>query len=106
MLFLVITYGALFLAGFKATEIGMTDTRHIILILVLALVTQAFAQLLWIWAAGRLGILLASFHMNAVPFYVMVTVVLLLGGEWNAMQAVGAALVAAGVMVAQTARQK
>jgi drug/metabolite transporter (DMT)-like permease len=44
--------------------------------------------------------------MNAVPFYVMVTVVLLLGGEWNAMQAVGAALVAAGVMVAQTARQK
>jgi len=106
MLFLVITYGVLFLAGFKATEIGMTDTRHIILILVLALVTQAFAQLLWIWAAGRLGILLASFHMNAVPFYVMVTVVLLLGGEWNAMQAVGAALVAAGVMVAQTARQK
>jgi len=106
MLFLVITYGVLFLAGFKATEIGMTDTTHIILILVLALVTQAFAQLLWIWAAGRLGILLASFHMNAVPFYVMVTVVLLLGGEWNAMQAVGAALVAAGVMVAQTARQK
>ena len=106
MLFLLITYGALFLAGFKATEIGTTDTRHIILILVLALVTQAFAQLLWILAAGRLGILLASFHMNAVPFYVMVAVVLLLGGEWNSMQAVGAALVAGGVMVAQTARQK
>jgi hypothetical protein len=62
---------------------------------------MTFAQLSWIWGAGGLGILLASFHMNAVPFYVMVFVVLTLGRKWSWMQAIGAALVAAGVMVSQ-----
>jgi drug/metabolite transporter (DMT)-like permease len=84
-------------------EIGIVDSRHILLLLVYALMSMTFAQLLWIWGAGSLVILLASFHMNAVPFYVMVIVVLSLGGEWSWMQALGAALVAAGVMVSQSA---
>ena len=39
--------------------------------------------------------------MNAVPFYVMVIVVLFLGESWSWWQAVGAAVVAAGVIIAQ-----
>lgn len=42
----------------------------------------------------------------AVPFYVMVIVVLFLDEPWNWWQAAGAALVATGVMLAQSvARQ-
>jgi len=106
MAFMLVVYGVSSVAGFEGTEIGATDTRHVIMMLVISLISLALAQLLWILAAWRLGILLASFHMNAVPFYVMVAVVILLGGEWNSMQAVGAVLVAAGVIIAQFARLK
>ena len=49
-----------------------------------------------------MGILLASLHMNAVPFYVMVIVVIFLDDHpWGWDQAIGAALVATGVLLAQ-----
>ena len=80
----------------------MKVLKHLFfLILFFSLVSLAFAHLLWIWAAGNLGILVASLHMNAVPFYVMVTMVIVLAGSWNTMQAIGATLVAAGVVLSQ-----
>jgi len=39
--------------------------------------------------------------MNAVPFYVMLIVVMFLGDPWGWDQAIGAALVATGVLLAQ-----
>ena len=63
----------------------------------------ALAQFMWIRGSAGLGIMLASLHMNAVPFYVMVIVVLFLGESWNWWQAVGAAVVAVGVLLAQSA---
>ena len=105
MVFTVIAWVALMMGGFGETQIGLVDRTHVLLLLAFALPSLAFCQLLWIWGTGGLGILLASFHMNAVPFYVMVSVVLFLGGEWNWTQAWGAALVAAGVLVAQTAER-
>ena len=60
----------------------------------------ALSQILWIIAVGRLGIGASSLHMNAVPFYVM-SIVFLLGGSWNGMQAMGAVVVVLGVAVAQ-----
>ena len=44
-----------------------------------------------------MGILIASLHMNAVPFYVMLILVMLLGDPWGWDQAIGAVLVATGV---------
>ena len=99
--FMTILLAAASLYGFEAAEIGLLDGRNITLLLISSIASLAAAQFLWIWGAGGLGILLASMHMNAVPFYVMVIVVLLLGDEWNWLQAAGAALVAAGVMLAQ-----
>ena len=87
--------------GFGETEIGNMDSRHIMMLLIFSLPAIAISQLLWIWAAGGLGILLASLHMNAVPFYVMVIVVIFLGDPWGWDQAIGAALVATGVFLAQ-----
>ena len=60
---------------------------------------MAIAQMLWIGGAGGLGILLASFHMNAVPFYVMLIMVVAFAQPWGWWQAIGAALVACGVTV-------
>jgi drug/metabolite transporter (DMT)-like permease len=60
----------------------------------------ALSQTLWILSVGLLGIGIASLHMNAVPFYVML-ITFALGGAWNWAQAIGAAIVVAGVAVAQ-----
>ena len=35
------------------------------------------------WGAKGLGVLFASFHSNAVPFYVMIIMVFLFGDIWN-----------------------
>jgi drug/metabolite transporter (DMT)-like permease len=60
----------------------------------------AISQTLWIISVGRLGIGIASLHMNAVPFYVMLFA-FALGGAWNWQQAAGAAIVVFGVLLAQ-----
>ena len=101
---LVITlmvHGSFLVLGFGETEIGNMDSRHIMMLLIFSLPAIAISQLLWIWAAEGLGILLASLHMNAVPFYVMVIVVIFLGDPWGWDQVIGAALVATGVLLAQ-----
>ena len=87
--------------GIGETEIGNLDSRHIMILLIFSLPAIAISQLLWIWAAGGLGLLLASLHMNAVPFYVMLIVVMLFGDPWVWDQAIGAVLVATGVLLAQ-----
>ncbi len=94
------------LIGIPGTAIGLLDSRHVVLLVFASLASLALAQFMWIRGASGLGILLASLHMNAVPFYVMVIVVLFLSAEWNWWQAAGAGLVAAGVLMAQSVARK
>ena len=91
------------LLDIPGTAIGSLDRTHLALLLFTSVASLALAQFMWIRGAAGLGILLASLHMNAVPFYVMVIVVLFLGESWNWSQAAGAVLVAAGVLLAQSA---
>lgn len=70
------------------------------LVLVYAAIALALSQLLWIKAVNKIGIGIASFHLNAAPFYVML-ILLALGHGWNWQQAIGAAILAAGVVLAQ-----
>jgi drug/metabolite transporter (DMT)-like permease len=60
----------------------------------------ALSQLLWVASAGRLGVAVAAFHVNVAPFYTML-ILLALGGVWSWPQAIGAAIVAFGVVLAQ-----
>jgi drug/metabolite transporter (DMT)-like permease len=60
----------------------------------------AVSQLLWVAAIRHLGIGIASLHMNAASFYVMLFV-FLGGGLWDWQRTLGAAIVVLGVMVAQ-----
>jgi len=97
----LLVHGSFLVLGFGETEIGNMDPKHIMILLIFSLPAIAISQLLWIWAAGRLGILMASLHMNAVPFYGMLIVVMFLGDPWRWDQAIGAVLVATGVLLAQ-----
>ena len=87
--------------GLEGAEIGSVEAHHLSILIATSVASLAFAQLLWIWGAGGLGIMLASFHMNAVPFYVMVILMIFLDGNWSHQQAGGALLVALGVMTSQ-----
>lgn len=70
-------------------------------LLVYGLLAMAFSQILWIASIGHIGIGLGSMHINAAPFYVMFFL-FLLGDPWNWTQALGAAVVGAGVLLAQS----
>ena len=60
----------------------------------------AISQLLWIMSVGQLGIGLASLHINATPFYVML-ILFAFGAAWSWPQAIAAAVVGLGVLIAQ-----
>lgn len=99
-----VIYLGMLVAGIPGTAIGSLDRLNLGLLVFSSVASLALAQFLWIRGAAGLGILLASFHMNAVPFYVMLIVVLFLGADWSWWQAGGAALVMLGVLVAQARR--
>ena len=64
---------------------------------------MALSQVMWVASVGRLGVAVASFHINVAPFYVML-LMLALGAGWNWTQALGGAIVVLGVVVAQRRR--
>ncbi|WP_151719279.1 DMT family transporter [Gemmobacter serpentinus] len=70
-------------------------------LLVFGVIGLALTQLLWIAGVGPLGIGLASLHLNAAPFYVMIFT-FLLGAEWSWTQTFGALIVGLGVLIAQS----
>jgi len=86
--------------GLPGTMIPEVTNNHIVLILVTGWVSLSISQYLWIKGVGKLGIGIASFHLNGAPFFVML-ILLVLGGEWNWQTAIGALVLVLGVMVSQ-----
>lgn len=86
--------------GLPAPDWGALGLPEAGAMLIYAFAALALSQLLWIISVGRLGIGLASLHINATPFYVML-ILFAFGGPWLWHQVAGAALVALGVLVAQ-----
>ncbi|QTN34481.1 DMT family transporter [Cognatishimia activa] len=82
-------------------QIGSTE---IVWLVIYALAGLAISQLLWVAAVGQIGVALASFHINATPFYVMI-LMLFLGASWDWPAAIGASIVILGVVVAQLRRR-
>jgi len=79
--------------------------KHLGLVLIYAWLGLGISQILWIKAVSQLGIGIASFHLNAVPFYVMF-MLFLLGDQWVWHQAIGALIVITGVIMAQQKSSK
>ena len=76
-------------------DLGMLSVYSILAIMI--------SQYFWLLGVERLGIALASFHINTAPFYVML-ILLVLGSAWSWTQAIGAGFVALGVFVSQLKR--
>jgi len=87
-----------------ATDWAALGWREVGAIVAFGVGALAVSQTLWIIAVGRLGIGLASLHMNTASFYVML-IVFLAGGLWDWQRAFGAAVVVLGVLVAQGQRR-
>jgi drug/metabolite transporter (DMT)-like permease len=86
--------------GYSSVAWGSIGTVEIGSLLVYGVGSVALSHLWWIKGVRHLGVGIASMHVNITPFYVMVFMVAL-GSEWNMMQAIGAAVVAVGVLAAQ-----
>ena len=81
-------------------SLSSVTLKHLGLVLIYAWLGLGISQILWIKAVSQLGIGIASFHLNAVPFYVML-MLFLLGDQWIWRQAIGALVVITGVILAQ-----
>ncbi|NEY88727.1 DMT family transporter [Tabrizicola oligotrophica] len=79
-------------AAWGAREIGA--------MLLFSVGALGISQVMWIMSVERLGIGLSALHINAAPFYVML-ILFALGAAWNWPQALAAALVGLGVLIAQ-----
>lgn len=92
-------------ARFGAAEVNWAaiGPTEVAALAVYGIGSLAISQILWIVSVERLGIGIASMHINAAPFYVMIFATLL-GAPWNWAQAAGAGIVVLGVLVAQGKR--
>lgn len=91
-------------AGQDLRPAAPVDAAQIQMMLIYALAAVALSQALWVASVERLGVALASFHINLSPFYVMV-LMLALGAGWHWPQAFGAAIVGIGVVISQDRRR-
>lgn len=99
-LFAIVAYFIAVMFSSPMTQTAALDLHSWGMLLIYAWVSLAISQTLWIDSVDKLGIGVASFHLNAAPFYVML-ILLALGGSWSWIQALGAAILAAGVILAQ-----
>lgn len=88
--------------GMGTAQIGALGPSEMTSFLIWTILAFVISQTLWLWSSCALGVLVASLQMNAVPFYVMIAGVIALGADWSWMQALGAAVVGLGVVIAQT----
>lgn len=86
--------------GGAAPDWPLIGWREIGALAVFSIGGLAISQVLWIMSVGHLGIGLASLHINATPFYVML-ILFVLGAAWSWPQAIAAAVVGLGVLIAQ-----
>ncbi len=103
MLFCMITFAAFALMGWEGTHRAPLGPSGWSLLIIYAWGAMALSQAFWLLGVSRLGIGIASFHLNASPFYVML-ILLMAGGSWDWGRVFGAAILGVGVVLAQRKR--
>ena len=96
----VVSGGQFAIGAAPAPDFTTWGVGEVVAILIYAVGGMAISQVLWIMSVERLGIGLSALHINAAPFYVML-ILFAMGHDWIWSQAAAAALVGAGVLMAQ-----
>ncbi len=92
----VVAYGAL-------SSVDMNydfSFRPVALLVWVSVVSNGVAMFFWLSAASRIGVTVASFHQNLVPFYVMI-IAIIWGGDVVLYQILAALVVITGLAVTQ-----
>ncbi len=84
----------------NSATLSITTSRDLMLLFIYSILGLSISQVLWIKSVADIGVGIASFHLNATPFYVMV-IIFLFDGGWNWMQTVGVLIVLSGAILAQ-----
>ena len=92
--------GVTALLGGATPQWDVLGLKELGALVIFAIGSLAISQVLWIMSIGSLGIAMSSLHINATPFYVML-ILFAMGGEWQWTQALAAAVVGLGVLIAQ-----
>ncbi len=103
MIFCVVVFALFKLMGWEGTQSADLGLWGWSMLLIYAWGAMALSQALWILGVSQLGIGIASFHLNAAPFYVML-ILLFAGGGWDWDRVLGAALLGLGVVLTQKKR--
>ncbi|HCP19262.1 MAG: hypothetical protein CBC12_08580 [Candidatus Puniceispirillum sp. TMED52] len=82
--------------------IGPITSQSLLMLFAFSILSTAMSQPFWIAGARQLGVAIASFHLNAVPVYVMAIMVYGFDGEWDIVRLGGAVIVGIGVIIAQS----
>ena len=88
------------LLGHPTAKMDLPDFNDIGLLIIYSILALSISQTLWIKAVSDIGVGIASFHLNATPFYVMV-IIFSLGGVWDWIKAVGVTILILGGILAQ-----
>jgi len=99
MLFCQLTFGVFWIMGWQGIKYAPLDLTGWSMMVIYAWGAMAVSQVFWLLCVKKVGIGIASFHLNAAPFYVML-ILLMMGGSWDWGQALGASFVAVGVVLA------
>lgn len=99
--FTLLLWGLGRVSGWAGAHIPPPSAGHIIPMCIYALLGVGISQLLWVKGVGEIGIAIASFHLNAAPFYVMIVMVAF-GQNLQITQVIGATILAFGVILSQT----
>ncbi len=89
--------------GLDVVPTASVDMQQAGMLVIYALISMGLSQVFFIASVGKIGVALASFHINIAPFYVML-IMLVLGDDWNWTRALGAGIVAVAVVLAQDRR--
>jgi drug/metabolite transporter (DMT)-like permease len=98
-----ILFGAAAQIGMDVMPSTAIDVQQVGMLVIYALISMALSQMFFVGSVGKIGVALASFHINIAPFYVML-IMLVLGEDWNWTRALGAGIVAVAVVLAQDRR--
>ena len=103
--FCLIVYLVFLTFNLGATSIPKIDMEQIKLLIVYACFGLAISQILWIEGVQKLGIGIASLHLNVTPFYVMI-ILFTVGNKWIWPQALGAIIIITGISMTQINSKK